>query len=620
MPLTQLAPPYPIFTDKNGLPLDAGYLYFGVANQNPETNPVQIYYDSAFTQPVAQPVRTSNGYVMRNGSPALIYAGSQFSVTVRDKSGQLVIYSPAGYGIEPNSIAGTVTRTNYTGDGVTDTFGMNAVPVGVNVTDVYVDGVYQNKNTYTVSGANLTFSVAPSAGEEIEILVSESAVIGQTSAQQVLYNQGGTGAVDTNVRVKLQEFLSTKDFGGTPGVTPVILNVPSAYSTIQDAFDYLSDKTIAQGTTVQIKVADGTYTLATGIDANHPQGGQIHLVGNTSNPDNCVITVAAAPVFDAIKVSNGNTLGFLDGFKLNLAGKATMSNNWTAILAVNGSVIICGQNIKTNNWYYGIAARDGSFVSCDYAEVDNAGDVGIWAFVGSTVYCRNAVSNNASDVPNNLGFGFQAEYGSSMDCSNASATGCNAAGIAALSNSTVRAWSCTASGNTGSGFYASAQGHIENHNATANSNGRYGEERNLNGTIVGGGITLSGNTLGQYNPYAYIDNTTLGARIAAVGGPLRIDTDGTDPVFFNTSGGTQFEVAHQANAVNHPFAKGGQTGNPAILGASGTDTLIDLYLVPKGVGSYVRIAAGYTAGALPIAGYIEIKDNAGTIRKLAVVA
>jgi hypothetical protein len=113
MPLTQLAPPYPIFTDKNGDPLDAGYLYFGTANLNPETNPIQVYYDPTFTQPAAQPLRTSNGYVMRNGSPALIYANSQFSVTVRDKNNALVIYSPVGYGFTPGSTATNTDQISY---------------------------------------------------------------------------------------------------------------------------------------------------------------------------------------------------------------------------------------------------------------------------------------------------------------------------------------------------------------------------------------------------------------------------------------------------------------------------------------------------------------------------
>jgi hypothetical protein len=88
-------------------------LYFGEPNLNPETNPIQVYYDSALTQPAAQPLRTSNGYVMRNGSPALIYANAQFSVTVRDKNNALVIYSPVGYGILPGTSASSTDQMTY---------------------------------------------------------------------------------------------------------------------------------------------------------------------------------------------------------------------------------------------------------------------------------------------------------------------------------------------------------------------------------------------------------------------------------------------------------------------------------------------------------------------------
>jgi len=220
MSLTQLAPPYPIFTDKNGDPLDNGYLYFGEANKNPETNPIQIYYDSAFTQPAAQPLRTSNGYVMRNGSPALVYADTQFSVTVRDKNNALVIYSPIGYGIDPGSIAGIVTTSDHTGDGSTVVFGMGASPITVNATSVYIDGVYQEKDTYTVSGTNLTFSEAPPFDASIEIVVQQSGIIGGTSAELVTYNQGSVGAVSRTVKNKLQETVSVKDFGAVgDGVT-----------------------------------------------------------------------------------------------------------------------------------------------------------------------------------------------------------------------------------------------------------------------------------------------------------------------------------------------------------------------------------------------------------------
>jgi hypothetical protein len=63
---------------------------------------------------------------------------------------------------------------------------------------------------------------------------------------------------------------------------------------------------------------------------------------------------------------------------------------------------------------------------------------------------------------------------------------------------------------------------------------------------------------------------------------------------------------------------GGIAGASPVLSTNGSDTNIDLALTPKGTGN-VRFGT-YTGTALSIAGYIEIKDSGGTVRKLAVVA
>jgi hypothetical protein len=87
----QIASPFQQFFDRDGSPLDNGFVYVGTANLNPETNPLTIYFDDALTIPAAQPLRTSNGYIVRNGSPARLYTSQEdFSLTVRDKSGVLV--------------------------------------------------------------------------------------------------------------------------------------------------------------------------------------------------------------------------------------------------------------------------------------------------------------------------------------------------------------------------------------------------------------------------------------------------------------------------------------------------------------------------------------------------
>jgi hypothetical protein len=84
------------FVGLDGLPLQNGYLYYGSINQNPETNPVAIYWDAALTQPAAQPVRTSGGCPSRNGTPANLYVapGIAYSLTVRDSRKRIVFALP----------------------------------------------------------------------------------------------------------------------------------------------------------------------------------------------------------------------------------------------------------------------------------------------------------------------------------------------------------------------------------------------------------------------------------------------------------------------------------------------------------------------------------------------
>lgn len=89
----QVFQPFPQFFDRDGSPLDNGFIYVGLANQNPESSPVQVYYDEAMTIPAAQPIRTINGYPSRNGSPAKMYVTQDnFSITVRGKNNELVYY------------------------------------------------------------------------------------------------------------------------------------------------------------------------------------------------------------------------------------------------------------------------------------------------------------------------------------------------------------------------------------------------------------------------------------------------------------------------------------------------------------------------------------------------
>jgi hypothetical protein len=96
--------PFPVFQDRDGQPLDNGYVWLGTSSLNPQTNPVVAYYDSALTIVATQPLRTLNGFISRAGSPAQVYVDAvNFSILVQDSKGTTVFSVPEGTGISPNA-------------------------------------------------------------------------------------------------------------------------------------------------------------------------------------------------------------------------------------------------------------------------------------------------------------------------------------------------------------------------------------------------------------------------------------------------------------------------------------------------------------------------------------
>jgi hypothetical protein len=73
--------------------------------------------------------------------------------------------------------ATSVSLTEATGNGSTTAFTLTTAPGSENNTQVFIDGVYQEKGTYAVSGTTLTFSTAPPNGSSVEVTgFSESSV------------------------------------------------------------------------------------------------------------------------------------------------------------------------------------------------------------------------------------------------------------------------------------------------------------------------------------------------------------------------------------------------------------------------------------------------------------
>lgn len=66
---------------------------------------------------------------------------------------------------------GDILLNSFTGDNSTVAFTLSIDPGYENNTSVFINGVYQNKTTYTLAGTTLTFSTAPASAAQIEVVI-----------------------------------------------------------------------------------------------------------------------------------------------------------------------------------------------------------------------------------------------------------------------------------------------------------------------------------------------------------------------------------------------------------------------------------------------------------------
>lgn len=87
--------PFKTYTGKDGKPLDNGFVYFGLPNQNPldPSQRVTVYWDASGTIPANQPLRTDNGYIVSGGTPANVFFDGAYSELVLDSKQRQVFYA-----------------------------------------------------------------------------------------------------------------------------------------------------------------------------------------------------------------------------------------------------------------------------------------------------------------------------------------------------------------------------------------------------------------------------------------------------------------------------------------------------------------------------------------------
>lgn len=110
--------PFPQFHDRDGQPLDGGFVWIGQAGLDAQANPIPVYFDAALTIPASQPIQTHGGFAANGATPTPIYVdASDYSIKVLDANGALVIAYPNAVDRFPAAvITGGLSSANVTYD------------------------------------------------------------------------------------------------------------------------------------------------------------------------------------------------------------------------------------------------------------------------------------------------------------------------------------------------------------------------------------------------------------------------------------------------------------------------------------------------------------------------
>ena len=149
------------FFTNNGVPLSGGKLYsYAAGTTTPKTSYTSSSGATAHTNPIIldSAGRVPGGEIWLSAPPYKFVLNTSTDVLIATYD-NVVGIGAASYQVD-----------NFTGTGSQTVFTLSAASLGENFTFVYINGVYQNKNTYSVSGVSVIFSQAPPITSTIEVM------------------------------------------------------------------------------------------------------------------------------------------------------------------------------------------------------------------------------------------------------------------------------------------------------------------------------------------------------------------------------------------------------------------------------------------------------------------
>jgi hypothetical protein len=150
------------FFNNDGVPLAGGLINTYLAGTN---TPANTYTTSAGNVAHSNPIVLNAAGKVPTGEIWLTN-GVSYKFVIKDSGGSLIGTYDNILGINDSNLA----VQNFIGTGIQTTFVLSIAPPNENATSVFINGVYQQKNTYSLSGTSLIFSAAPPYTATIEVV------------------------------------------------------------------------------------------------------------------------------------------------------------------------------------------------------------------------------------------------------------------------------------------------------------------------------------------------------------------------------------------------------------------------------------------------------------------
>jgi hypothetical protein len=201
--------------------------------------------------------------------------------------------------------ATNVSLNEFSGNGSTTAFTLSADPGTENNTQVYIDGVYQEKGTYAVSGTTLTFSTAPPNGTSIEVMAFSASSVGVVADGSITTAKlaDSTGSSDgvTTAKIATDAVTQAKIADDAVGADQLASNSVVTASIVDStgSSDGITTAKIATDAVTTVKITDLNVTTAKIADnavtlAKMAGGTDGNLISYDANGDPVAVATGSA--------------------------------------------------------------------------------------------------------------------------------------------------------------------------------------------------------------------------------------------------------------------------------------------------------------------------------------